>query len=156
VEVAVNARDLGTVRTGQDVIVRGLEETAEGETIATGRLSYVGSLVGKATRTARALVTLPNQDGRWRPGQFVEVEVVQSEVTVPMAVRREAIQTWREMPVVFAQFGDAFEVRPLTLGRSGKEYVEVLEGLFPGQRYAVEGAFLLRADLEKSGASHDH
>jgi cobalt-zinc-cadmium efflux system membrane fusion protein len=156
VEVAINARDLGSVRAGQEVIVRSLEETTEEGTIATGRLSYVGSLVGEATRTARALVTLPNPGGQWRPGQFVEVEVVRSESTVSVAVRREAIQTWREMPVVFAQFGDAFEVRPLTLGRSGKEYVEVLEGLLPGQMYAVEGAFLLRADLEKSGASHDH
>ena len=37
-----------------------------------------------------------------------------------------------------------------------KEVTEVLEGLNPGDRYVVENSYLLKADLEKSGASHDH
>lgn len=155
VELTVYARDLDAVRPGQDVVVHARGDSLSGP-IGRGIVGYVGPLVGEATRTARALVTLPNPGGRWRPGTFVSAEVVQGEETVPVAVRREAIQTWREMPVVFARFGDAFEVRPVTLGRTDGTYVEVLDGLGPGQEYAAEGAFLLRADLEKAGASHDH
>jgi cobalt-zinc-cadmium efflux system membrane fusion protein len=152
VEVTVYARDLSTVEAGQDVIVRAREDES---LVGRGAVRYVGPLVGEATRTARALVTLPN-DGRWRPGMFVTAEVVQGEEVVPVAVRRDAVQTWREMPVVFARFGDHFEVRPVTLGQRGGEFVEITSGLDAGQPYAAEGAYLLKADLEKAGASHDH
>jgi cobalt-zinc-cadmium efflux system membrane fusion protein len=118
-------------------------------------VQYVGPLVGEATRTARALVTLPN-GGQWRPGMFVSAEVVQDEETVPVAVRREAIQTWRGMPVVFARYGEHFEVRPLVLGRASGSFVEVRDGLARGTTYAARGSYLLRADLEKSSAAHHH
>jgi cobalt-zinc-cadmium efflux system membrane fusion protein len=155
VEVTVYARDLDAVRPGQDVVVHARGDSLTGP-VGRGTVRFVGALVGEATRTARALVTLPNLDGRWRPGLFVSAEVVQDEETVPVAVRREAIQTWRGMPVVFARFGGTFEVRPVTLGRTSGDFVEVTRGIEAGQPYAAEGAFLLKADLEKAGASHDH
>lgn len=155
VEVTVYAGDLPVVRPGQEVVVRA---RGDGGPVGRGTVRYVGPLVGEATRTAKALVTLPNDAGArpWRPGMFVNAEVVQGEEMVPVAVRREAVQTWREMPVVFARFGEVFEVRPVTLGQRGGAYVEVIAGLAPGQPYAAEGAYLLKADLEKAGASHDH
>jgi cobalt-zinc-cadmium efflux system membrane fusion protein len=154
VEVTVYAGDLNAVRAGQEVVVRARGD--ENGPVGHGTVRYVGPLVGEATRTAQALVTLANPGGRWRPGMFVTAEVVQGEETVPVAVRREAVVTWRERPVVFARFGDAFEVRPVTLGAADGEYVAVTAGLDAGQPYAAEGAYLLKADLEKSGASHDH
>ena len=44
----------------------------------------------------------------------------------------------------------------LELGRSSPEWTEVLSGIKPGTPYAAKGSFLIRADIEKSGASHDH
>jgi cobalt-zinc-cadmium efflux system membrane fusion protein len=154
VEATVYASDLDGVRAGQAAVVRAEGDTL-GATVGRGTVRYVGPIVGEATRTARALVVLPN-DGRWRPGQFVTVALVQDEETVPVAVRAEAVQTWREMDVVFARFGNVFEVRPVTLGRRDGAWVEVTEGLAPGQAYAAAGAYVLKADLEKAGASHDH
>jgi membrane fusion protein, heavy metal efflux system len=58
--------------------------------------------------------------------------------------------------VVYARFGDTYEVRMLELGRKGSEYTEVLSGIEPGTPYVTKGSFLVRADIEKSGASHDH
>jgi cobalt-zinc-cadmium efflux system membrane fusion protein len=57
---------------------------------------------------------------------------------------------------VFAQVGDAYEVRMLTLGARDGEFAEVLSGLKPGTRYVTAQSFLIKADIEKSGASHDH
>ena len=34
--------------------------------------------------------------------------------------------------------------------------VEVLNGIQPGELYVTENSFLLKADIGKSGASHDH
>jgi membrane fusion protein, heavy metal efflux system len=76
--------------------------------------------------------------------------------TVPLAVRTEAIQPFRDFQVVFANYGAEYEVRMLQLGRRGAEFTEVLSGIEPGTPYVSKGSFLVRADIEKSGAAHDH
>lgn len=151
-EMNVYPKDLNLVRLGQNVTVRASSLNAQAE----GRVSYVGSLVGEQTRSAKARVTLPNPDRTWRPGMFVTVEVVQEETEVALAVPVGAIQTYRDWKVVFGRFGDVFEARPVELGRSDGKQVEVVKGLEPGMRYAASNTFVLKADLGKAGASHDH
>jgi len=73
-----------------------------------------------------------------------------------LAVRTKALQRFRDFTVVFAKVGDTYEVRMLELGRRTPEWTEVLGGLEPGTEYVTDGAFLIRADIDKSGASHDH
>ena len=47
-------------------------------------------------------------------------------------------------------------MRPLELGKSDDEYVEVLAGLTPNTEYATTNSYVIKADILKSGASHDH
>ena len=155
VQVTVYARDLQNVRAGQTVVVT-MQGDPLGGPVGRGTIRYVSPVVSEATRSARATVVLSNGDGRWRPGMFVTAALVQESITVPVAVKVEAIQTWREMDVVFTRVGDSYEVRPVTLGRRSSDLVEVLDGLSAGQMYVSEGSFVLKADLEKAGASHDH
>ena len=79
-----------------------------------------------------------------------------SETQVPLAVKESGLQRFRDFTVVFAQVGDTYEVRMLELGKRDGQLVEVLGGLKPGTRYVSEQSYLIRADIEKSGASHDH
>ena len=58
--------------------------------------------------------------------------------------------------VVYAQIGNEYEVRMLDLGRQDTDRAEVLGGLAPGTRYVTTNSYLVKADIEKSGASHDH
>ena len=102
----------------------------------------------------RALVA--NPDGRWRPGMTVSADVTIAEKKVPLAVKESGLQRFRDFTVVFAQVGDNYEVRMLELGARDGEYVEVLKGIKPDTRYVTEQSFLIKADIEKSGASHDH
>ncbi|MGQ0658900.1 MAG: efflux RND transporter periplasmic adaptor subunit [Chromatiales bacterium] len=151
-EMTVYPKDLNSVKLGQQVTVRASALNTQAE----GRVSYVGSLVGEETRSAKARVTLENPDRSWRPGLFVTVELVQEEVEVPIAVAADAIQTYRDWNVVFGRFGEFFEARPVELGRSDGKWVEVVKGLAPGTQYAAANSFVLKADLGKAGASHDH
>jgi membrane fusion protein, heavy metal efflux system len=152
VDLTVYAKDLNAVRTGQHALVKATAFNAE----ATGTISYVGSVVGDQTRTAKARLVLPNQKGLWRPGLPVNVNLVADEVEVPVAVAADAVQTLRDWTVVFGRYGDQFEARPITLGRSDGKTVEVLNGLNPGERYAASNSYLIKADIGKAGASHDH
>ena len=99
---------------------------------------------------------LANTDRLWRPGLPVTVEVVAEENDVPVAVAVEAIQTVRDWQVVFGRFDDQLEARPLELGKSDGHFVEVISGLKAGDRYALKNSFLIKAELGKAGASHDH
>ncbi|HLG22374.1 MAG TPA: efflux RND transporter periplasmic adaptor subunit [Candidatus Manganitrophaceae bacterium] len=151
-EITVYAKDLRVVRIGQKVTVRSKEMDMD----VTGKLSYIGPLVGGESRTAEAHVDIPNPKGLWRPGLFVSVELIQEEASVPVAVSADAIQAFRDWSVVFVRYDNQFEVRPLELGRSDGEWVEVISGLSSGEKYAARNSFVLKADLGKSGATHDH
>jgi cobalt-zinc-cadmium efflux system membrane fusion protein len=80
---------------------------------------------------------------------FVTVDLVQGETEVPVAVSAEAIQTYRERKVVFGRFGEFFEARAVELGRSERQWVEVVSGLAPGTPYAAKNSFVLKADLAR-------
>lgn len=151
-EIAVPPDHLADVAVGQDVIVR--SDAIDSE--ATGTVAHVGALMGSQSRSAAARVVIANDDGRWRPGLFVTVKLTQKEESVPMVVRAEAIQTFRDWDVVFIRVGDLFEARPVELGRRDGAWVEVLAGVRPGQEYAATNSFVVKADVLKSGASHDH
>ena len=86
----------------------------------------------------------------------VSAEVTLAERQVPLTVKTAGLQRFRDFTVVFAQVGDTYEVRMLELGERDGEWVEVLGGIDPGTPYVVGQSFLIKADIEKSGASHDH
>ena len=87
---------------------------------------------------------------------FVTVRLVREAAIVPLAVAKEAIQTFRDWQVVFVRSGDWFEARPVELGRSDGEWVEVRKGLSAGEQYASKNSFAIKAEIGKLGASHDH
>lgn len=152
VDVTVYAKDIAAVREGQAATVKSSDLGSE----VSGRVSYVGPLVGQDTRAATARIVLPNPGGRWRPGLFVTVRLVRESTTVPLAVQADAIQSFRDWQVVFVRYGDWFEARPLELGRRDAEWVEVLSGLSPGEQYAAVNSFAVKAEIGKLGATHDH
>lgn len=151
-EMSVYAKDINTVKVGQPVTVK----ASAFDAAATGNIAYVGALVGEQSRTAMARVVLPNAKHIWLPGLPVNIELTAEEVAVPLAISVEGIQSLRDWTVVFARYGQEFEARPLTTGRSDAQYIEVLSGLQPGERYAAGNSFLVKAELGKTGASHDH
>lgn len=152
VEATITAKDLNAVYQGQQAIVQS-KDLGRG---VTGRVTYIGSLVGEETRSAPTRIVIPNPDGKWRPGLFVSVRLVEKSTTVPLAVLAEAIQTFRDWQVVFIRYGDWFEARPLELGRSDGKWIEVLKGLSPGEQYAATNSFAIKAEIGKLGATHDH
>jgi cobalt-zinc-cadmium efflux system membrane fusion protein len=150
-ELTVFPRDRGRLRSGQPVRV-----SAEGGTPAEGVIGYIAPSGDRTSQSLTARVTLENPEGQWTPGQFVEGRVTVGESPVALVVPLSALQTFRDFTVVFAQVGDTYEVRMLDLGRRDAEHVEVLGGLEPGTRIVTQNSYLIKADIEKSGASHDH
>ena len=152
VEMAIYAKDINLVKTGQKVTVK----AAAFEAQSLGTISYVGALVGAQSRAAMARVVLNNPNRTWLPGLPVNIELTSDEVTVPLAVSIEGLQILRDWTVVFGRYGEYFEARPLQLGRRDDLHVEVLKGINIGDKYAAGNSFLIKADIGKAGATHDH
>jgi len=151
VDLNIYHQDFHHLKVGQAVSV----ETGPGGK-AQGAISYLSAFGRENTQTMLARVVVDNSNGNWRPGLFVTAEILVAEFEVPVAVKAGALQTFRDWDVVFINVGNAFEIRPLELGRRDGDWVEVVSGLEAGQRYVAENSFIIKADILKSGASHDH
>lgn len=151
-EIIVSAKDLNVVRVGGKVTIKA---TALDST-ASGTVSYVGALMGEQTRTAKARVTLANPQMAWRPGLFINVEIVAGETEVPVAVSADAVQNVSDEPTVFVRVPGGFIAQPVTIGLSDGKIVEIVKGLKPGAQYAANGSFVIKSEQGKSSAEHSH
>ena len=150
-ELAVFPGDRARVRLGANVSIT----PATGGEAVMGTVSYI-NVMTDANQAVAARIELDNNDGAWPPGTYVTAEIQVGEYEVPLAVRRSGLQSFRDFTVVYAQIGDEYEVRMLDLGRQAGDWAEVLGGLDPGTRYVTENSYVLKADIEKAGAAHDH
>ncbi|MBL6078276.1 efflux RND transporter periplasmic adaptor subunit [Belnapia sp. T18] len=149
VELAVPTADLAAVTEGMAVRIRG-------ETQGEGRVVFLSPVLDPETRSARAVVELPNAEGAFRPGGFVTAEVAAARTTVPVLVPRGAVQEIGGESILFLRTPEGFVRREVMLGRGDQEGVEVVSGLYPGERYAAGNSFVLKAELGKAEAGHEH
>ncbi len=150
-ELSVFPKDRARIKPGASVRIK----AAGSEVMITGRIARV-DLQTAANQSITARATLDNSKGEFPVGSFVTAEIAVAERKVPLAVKTLGLQPFRDFTVVFEQVGDTYEVRMLELGEKHGEWVEVLGGLEVGAKYVTENSYLIKADVEKSGASHDH
>lgn len=141
--------DIPYVGVGSSVVIE--SDSAPGLRVE-GQVALMEPGVGKASRSVRARVQVANPSGAFRPGTFVRA-------TVPIAAPRDpsrplvptaAVQPLGEHDVVFVEREPGvFEIRTVEVARRTSQVVELSGGLERGERIAVAGAFLLRAEATK-------
>ncbi|UUZ54536.1 efflux RND transporter periplasmic adaptor subunit [Massilia sp. H-1] len=150
-EVVVPAKDLAIVRVGTEALLH----SAASDDKVKGKVSFVSPMIGEQTRSARARVVIDNPKQAWRPGLFVDVDVVTGSAEVPVAVEKEAIQNVDGKQVIYQRVKDGFMARPVTTGRSDGRMVEIVAGLAAGSKYAAAHSFTIKAEQGKGSAGHD-
>jgi membrane fusion protein, heavy metal efflux system len=126
-----------------------------------GRVVLVGRLVDPSARTVPVRLVVPNKDGGLRPGMSASAWVALGEATSTLvAVPVSAMQRMHDGWCVFVPRGEGvFERRAIGRGRDLGGEVEILTGLRAGESVVVQGAFLLKAEADKSrgeGEHHEH
>jgi len=151
--ISIYPKDLGRVGIGQKVSVALPEAEA-----AIGEIRFVAPNVGEETRTARALAVLDNASRRLRPGSFVTARIAVDSKTARVRVPKTALQTHEGETVVFVATDEGFVPRPVRTGSSNGDFVEIVDGVQKGERYAQTGAFTLKAQMAKAtfGDGHAH
>lgn len=151
VELAVPTTDIIFVTEGMTVRVR-----SEGDTRGEGRLVFLSPVLDPETRSARAVVEMPNPNNAFRPGGYVTADLATAEQPVDVLIPRTAVQQIGGESVAFVRTAEGFEKREIVLGRGDQENVEVAFGLDPGETYAATNTFVLKAELGKAEAEHTH
>lgn len=150
-ELSVFPMDQPKVKLGSsvDISVLGSEKV-----ITTTLFDSLFDVNNEQAKLFRAEVD--NTEGLLAAGQFVAAEILLDSYQVPMAVKATGLQSFRDFTVVYAKVDDQYEVRMLDLGRKVGPWVEVLGGISAGAEYVAKNSYIIKADIDKSGASHDH
>ncbi len=122
----------------------------------TTRLDRILPGTATASQSTVARATIRNEDGQWRPGSAVRARVIVSQTEAPFVVPVAALQTFEGETVVFTRAGNIYSPRPVKIGQRDATTAEVLHGLTAGEEIVVEQSYLIKADLEKESAAHEH
>jgi len=152
VDLHIFGADAGHIVPGAPVAVTRLSDGAAAQTTLERVLP--GTATASQSTVARAV--LANGDGLWRPGSAVRARITVERTPADLVVPLTALQTLEGRDVVFVRRGDTYTAHPVALGKRDARHVEVLAGLQAGDAVVVEQSYLIKADLGKAGAAHEH
>ena len=125
--------------------VKSLNSEADAQ---TGRLQVRAKVLSSATEL--------------RPNLMVNVQLQDNTSKQVLRVKKTAIQDIEGQTSVFliAEHNKKikFKAQPIVVGQASAdgEWIEIHSGLTQHQQYVAQGSFLLKSELEKGEASHEH
>jgi len=152
VDFRVYQQDFPKLQLGQKVTIRQSHNGAP----KTSEISYISPIGQSDTQSMLARAVIDNTDGTFRPGLYVTGRVEVSEQNVPVAIKQSAIQYINSKPVVFVEGKEGFEGREVELGFKDDEMIEILFGVVAGEKVVTGNSFVLRAEIGKGEATHEH
>lgn len=157
INAAVHTRDLKSVQVGLSAHVWSKTINSKQQ----GIISYVRPTLNKTTRTALARIVLDNSERNWFPGMFVDVSLTIPSPNSNLVIPVESAVFIKNEHIAFVkedgQHGEhRFSVRDIKIGKDNGYQIEVLSGLKLGEKVASGETFILKAELGKNSAQHDH
>ncbi len=152
VDLHLFGADAQHIAPGHRVRISRLSDGMSAETV----LERVLPATATASQSTVARAVIDNADGHWRTGAAVRAWITVAIDEVALVLPLSAVQAMDGSDAVFVRKGDRYESRPVKLGRRDGVSVEVLDGLDAGEFVVVEQSYLIKADIEKSAAGHEH
>ncbi len=151
VEANIRESDWPTVSidagTAVSVIVPAL-----GDREFSAKVRYFGREVQADTNAIPLIARIDNSDGLLRPGMFVRVTVPIGQPRQALSIKPESILQHENQEFVFVDLsGGEFKKVNVTTGQTSNDWVEITQGLYPGQLVVTSGTFLLKSELLLQG-----
>ena len=147
VTAAVNQQDLSLIHQGAsaEVVTSGFPDQ-----VFRGRVTMIGNMLDPETRTVPVRIVVPNPMTKLRPGMFASARIAEPATRDAIFVPEDALQNINGMPVVFVTAdGVTFQARTVNVGTRATGKAEVVDGLKPGDRIVVNGAFMVKSEMLK-------
>lgn len=146
-------KDTNKIEEGQSVKVHTLGNSGKE---ATAPIKMLLPTADALSQTYVAIVELDNEKNDWRPGMTVEGNVAVAQENASIVVPDTAIQTMEDQAVIFVENNNSYEMRPVRIGKTDNQNIQIISGLNAGESYVSQGSFIIKADILKSGAAHEH
>ena len=151
IDLAIPVSDLSLVRAGQPVWV----SNKSGQK-TKGQVVFVQPELDSASRSGSVRVQIDNAQGVWRSGEFVDAMIQTDEPKLAISVPISAIVMIENEPSVFVEGSEGLAPRVVKVGNRSGDRQEIISGLSAGERFVTGNVFVLKADLSKSEAEHEH
>lgn len=143
-------QDLARVKVGQSATV--ILDAFPGR-VFEAKLSYLYPTLNAATRTTPVRLELDNREGLLRPGMFAHVELASATAAAQVTVPGSALIDDGTRQVVLLALGEGrFKPQSVRIGKRGREFIEVLEGVQAGDRVVVSANFLIDSESQLKAA----
>lgn len=146
-KVAVNCElpeaDLSLVKMGSPI-----EATisAYGDRVFKGKLVYVGTRLDAKTRTVPARALLDNKHGLLKLNMFATV-TIKGDAQTSLVCPKDALHESKGKNVVYVQQGAKLVAKPVEIGITSGDVVEIKNGLKNGEEVVTEGGVLVKMEL---------
>ena len=142
-------KDFTVVRVGSNALIN----VPVNNRTLSGRVAYIDPRVDPVSRTAKVRVEVPNPGENLRLGMYVTLRFETGWNQRITVVPQAAVQAVGERTVVYmpveGEIGK-FTERPVKLGPSRGDLVQVVEGLRPGEKVVTNGSFFLRSEAARA------
>ncbi|MGB0943713.1 MAG: efflux RND transporter periplasmic adaptor subunit [Marinomonas sp.] len=116
-----------------------------------GVVDYVYPTLDLASRTLRVRMRFENQDQALKPNMFAKINILNDEAAPSLLVPKEAvIRVEQSNRVVLALGEGRFKSINVKIGRTDKDSIEIVSGLFEGDEVVTSALFLLDSESSKS------
>jgi membrane fusion protein, heavy metal efflux system len=137
----VREADAGLVKLGQSVEVRVL---AYPNRTFKAHVTYVAALVDSATHRLPVRAEIENRDGALKPEMFASFRILTGEAWASPAGPEAAVVYEGNAAHVWVVAGDdLLSLKSIRTGRSNDGFIEVLDGLKPGDRVVTKGGLFI-------------
>jgi len=112
-----------------------------------GKVEYIYPSLDPKTRTLKARLRFSNPDEALKPNMYANVKIYGGPRDDVIVIPIEAlIRTGREEHVIIARGEGRFESRPVRAGIESGDWVEIIDGVEPGENLVVSGQFLIDSE----------
>ena len=138
------ARLQGRWQIGSEVRV---SVTAYPETIYTGKITGISDVVEPEEQTVHFWAEIDNPGRQLKPGMFADQAIVIDKGADVLSVPLNAVIEDGGSRFVFVEYGAVYTRHEIVVGVNDDQYIEIRDGLLPGERVVVQGTHQLMSAL---------
>jgi Cu(I)/Ag(I) efflux system membrane fusion protein len=112
-----------------------------------GKVEYIYPSLDPKTRTLKVRLRFENPGERLKPNMYANVKIYGGAKVDTTVIPLEAlIRSGREERVIISLGDGKFEARDVKAGIESGNYVEIIEGVAPGEEVVTSGQFLIDSE----------
>lgn len=143
IDVGVLENDIPRINIGKNALIEIPSLSSEK---FNGRIIYISPYVDKETKTCKVTVLLQNVSNKIKPGMFANVLLEVDNLKDRILIPKEALLVRDKRTLVFAVENNLAKWKYVKIGKENDQYIEIIDGLKPGEEVIVEGHYTLTHD----------